>query len=258
MPFDFFGPMPTYAIVVEPANDQAFRRATTFLGSTVCVVTGRTRANVSFGLTVSSVLSTSIDPPLLVASIDHRATCLPRLLEAAMIAVHLLRGGQAEIAKVFANSATAAHALARLDSDPGAPPRLLDALARFDCRVDSSVPAGDHVLLLLRVERVETGVGTPLVYWRRGLYDIDRPEAFLDSPDALEAFVRAWKTGTLPRARWSRAAHVAVAAYHAFHLGSEAYPEMRSGILHFKDCCGIENTDTSGYHETLTRVCGRR
>jgi hypothetical protein len=34
---------------------------------------------------------------------------------------------------------------------------------------------------------------------------------------------------------------------------AEAFEAMRSGIVRFNACVGIENTDHSGYHETLTR-----
>src|SRR5262245_20069154 len=77
---------------------------------------------------------------------------------------------------------------------------------------------------------------------------------FLRSEDELRAFVHAWENGTLPAARWTHAAHVAVAAFYAATLGADGvYPAMRAGILHFNECSGVANTATSGYHETLTR-----
>jgi len=81
---------------------------------------------------------------------------------------------------------------------------------------------------------------------------------FLDSPDAFAAFVDAWRRGTLARERWTHAAHVAVAAGYAFSLRGEALCDaMRDGIMTFNRCVGAANTETSGYHETLTRFwCG--
>ena len=77
---------------------------------------------------------------------------------------------------------------------------------------------------------------------------------FLASPHNLDAFVAAWELGTLDRSRWTHAAHVAVAAYYASRLpADDAFEAMRSGILRFNASVGIENTDSSGYHETLTR-----
>jgi flavin reductase (DIM6/NTAB) family NADH-FMN oxidoreductase RutF len=245
--------MPKHTVSIGEDPDEAFVRAATFLGSTVCVLSGRTGAGAPFGLTVSCVFSASIDPPLLVASIHRESGTLSPVLESAALAVHVLREGQGDLAKAFGNAATAARELALIGGAPEAPPRIPDALARFDCRADSSVVTGDHTLVVLRVERAESDVGTPLFYWRRGLYGLNSDHAFLASEDTFDAFVREWRAGTLPRARWTHAAHVAVAAHHSFHFGADAYEQMRAGILHFNQCCGIENTETSGYHETLTR-----
>ena len=72
---------------------------------------------------------------------------------------------------------------------------------------------------------------------------------------ALDAFVGAWRAGTLPKPAWTHAAHVAVCA-------AEAWPDapidtlaarMKAGILAYNTAVGTPNTPTSGYHETLTR-----
>lgn len=71
---------------------------------------------------------------------------------------------------------------------------------------------------------------------------------------ALAAFLDAWRGGTLPKAAWTHAAHVAVCA-------AEAWPDvplealaarMKAGILAYNTAVGTANTTTSGYHETLT------
>jgi hypothetical protein len=72
---------------------------------------------------------------------------------------------------------------------------------------------------------------------------------------ALEAFVAAWRAGTLPKAKWTHAAHVAVCAYHAWPdvALDVLVGQMRTGIRSYNDAVGTANTETSGYHETLTR-----
>lgn len=76
---------------------------------------------------------------------------------------------------------------------------------------------------------------------------------------ALEAFVEAWRTGTLPKTEWTHAAHVAVCAFHAWPAvpAEVLLGQMRAGIIAYNDAVGTANTPTSGYHETLTRFwCG--
>jgi hypothetical protein len=79
-----------------------------------------------------------------------------------------------------------------------------------------------------------------------------RPE-HLFTPEALESFLHRFETGTLPKAEWTHAAHVAAAAYY-LHGSSFTIvlPFMRARISAFNLAVGGANTPTSGYHETLT------
>ncbi len=78
---------------------------------------------------------------------------------------------------------------------------------------------------------------------------------FLENAAALEAFVGDWRSGRLPKAAWTHAAHVAACAYYAVGQDWEiTFAAMKSGILHFNTAVGTANTRSSGYHETLTRL----
>jgi len=78
--------------------------------------------------------------------------------------------------------------------------------------------------------------------------------ALLKSESELQRFVEAWKSGRLPKAEWTHAAHVAMAAYFAFDHAAEAtFAIMKAGILHHNTSGGTPNTEDNGYHETLTR-----
>ena len=78
--------------------------------------------------------------------------------------------------------------------------------------------------------------------------------ALLESESGLQRFVDAWKAGRLPKAEWTHAAHVAMAAYFAFdHAADATFAIMKAGILHHNTSVGTPNTEDNGYHETLTR-----
>jgi hypothetical protein len=77
---------------------------------------------------------------------------------------------------------------------------------------------------------------------------------FIASREILEAFIQAWEAGVLPKAEWTHAAHVAVGAYYRVRYPSTAFERTRSGILRYNEAVGTSNTETSGYHETLTRL----
>lgn len=66
-------------------------------------------------------------------------------------------------------------------------------------------------------------------------------------------FVAAFEATTLPREQWTHAAHLRVAWWYA---RTRPYPDsldaMRAGILRYNKVIGVETTDDSGYHETVT------
>ena len=77
---------------------------------------------------------------------------------------------------------------------------------------------------------------------------------FLFSLQALAEFVAAWEACTLTKSDWTHAAHVAVGSYYVVLHPSTAFERMKRGLLKFNESVGGENSDTSGYHETLTRL----
>ena len=55
--------------------------------------------------------------------------------------------------------------------------------------------------------------------------------------------------------RWTHAAHLTVGSHFVFSLPLEdALVAMRGGVRAYNESVGTPNTDTSGYHETLTRM----
>jgi len=91
---------------------------------------------------------------------------------------------------------------------------------------------------------------------------------FLESETKLDAFLRAWETGILPKEEWTHAAHVAAAACYTWPRSPrEALPLLRERIRTYNEATGGQNTVDGGYHETLTHfwteavgcfVAGRR
>jgi hypothetical protein len=75
----------------------------------------------------------------------------------------------------------------------------------------------------------------------------------LASDEALDGFLSGFETGTLPKTEWTHGAHVAVAASYLFDSDFAAVlPLMRERICAYNLAVGTANTETSGYHETLT------
>lgn len=69
----------------------------------------------------------------------------------------------------------------------------------------------------------------------------------------IENLVRAFEDCTLPRSHWTHQAHLTVALWYLTHFSEEeASRHMRDRICKYNAAVSIENTRTSGYHETIT------
>jgi hypothetical protein len=69
----------------------------------------------------------------------------------------------------------------------------------------------------------------------------------------IDAFLRAFETCTLPRSEWTHAAHLFTGACYVHAHGElEATAKMRANVSRYNLAAGGQNTETSGYHETIT------
>jgi hypothetical protein len=65
--------------------------------------------------------------------------------------------------------------------------------------------------------------------------------------------VAAFLARTLPKSAWTHVAHQRVGLWHVRRFGEEgALARLRDAIRAYNEAVGTANTDSSGYHETLT------
>lgn len=68
------------------------------------------------------------------------------------------------------------------------------------------------------------------------------------------ALVEQFLAGTLPKSQWTHEAHLRVGLWHVKHHGADvAMNLLRKRIRAYNESVGTENTDSSGYHETITQ-----
>jgi hypothetical protein len=73
------------------------------------------------------------------------------------------------------------------------------------------------------------------------------------SPEELEGLAADFQSCTLPKARWTHEAHLAVGTWHVHRYGPAAALEhLRAGIRKLNESHGTANSDTGGYHESIT------
>jgi flavin reductase (DIM6/NTAB) family NADH-FMN oxidoreductase RutF len=149
-------------------DGRRFRRALGEFATGVAIVTARTPSRDALGMTVSSFNSVSIDPPLILFSVDRKALSLPALQQAPGYAVNILGKHQAELANRFAR--TGADKWSMVDHVEGVAeaPLIKGALVHFECMPYAAYDGGDHVIFVGRVMRYATHAQqpTPLVFFR--------------------------------------------------------------------------------------------
>ena len=115
------------------------------------------------GLTVATLTSLSLEPPLVGVAVARQAALHELLREAGSFAVSLLAADQGQLAEHFARGVPPIgmwKGVARRDGQLGAP--LLDgALGWLECRLADQVTAGTHTFFVGEVVRAESGVDAP-------------------------------------------------------------------------------------------------
>ncbi len=119
--------------------------------------------DAELGLTVSSLVSLSLDPPLVGISISGFAALHELLREAEAFGVSILAAGQEHLAQHFARGVPPIALWTGIERRTGASgvPLLEGALGWLECRLAAEHETGDHTLFVGEVTAVERGPGDP-------------------------------------------------------------------------------------------------
>jgi len=151
-----------------PPND--LRQALRQFASGVTIVTAECEGE-QYGITVSAFSSISLDPPIIMVSINSASQLADMIARSEHFAVHILSAGQEELSARFANSATGSEKYRELQVTPGrsGAPMLEGMLAVFDCVLDQTLLVGTHTLMFGRVVHATSlpEPGDPLLYYHR-------------------------------------------------------------------------------------------
>lgn len=159
---------------MKPVDPDLFREAMSRFASGVTVVTAN-RGDERFGITASSFVSVSVEPPLVLVCVARNLQTHAIIEESRAFAVNILGVHQLDVGLRFAGlTPELSDRFAGLSCSTGATgaPLLLDSLASLDCRLVRSHEGGDHTIFIGEV--VDTLISRdaePLLYhnrlWRR-------------------------------------------------------------------------------------------
>jgi flavin reductase (DIM6/NTAB) family NADH-FMN oxidoreductase RutF len=119
------------------------------------------------GTTVSAFASLSMDPPMLLVSLDNTSQLLSRVTTGVRLGINILSSGQHQIATRFAKKGNDKFDAVDWSEEDGAP-RISGCHAWAAVTVEQLVPAGDHTVVLGGVVGAAAAPGlSPLTYHRR-------------------------------------------------------------------------------------------
>lgn len=133
----------------------------------VCCLTERTDSDepVQVGMAASAFTTVSLDPPLVSLCVQNTSTTWPRLRQAPAIGVSVFSHEQSALCRQMAGPAAQRFDdVEPLRTDDGAL-LLPNAAAGLSCTVYNEIPAGDHTLVLLKIESLTSDPSVePLVF----------------------------------------------------------------------------------------------
>lgn len=136
------------------------------------------------GFTANSFSSVSLEPPLLLVSIARSSSNYAIFSTAPGFAINILAEDQRDISNTFARPVADRFSAVAWHKGPHGAPILEGVSAWFDCATHQVIEAGDHALLIGRVEAYAS-VASPGLGYYRGSYFTANSAAVAPGPEVV-------------------------------------------------------------------------
>lgn len=156
----------TQGEAMPPIDPRALRDAFGCFMTGVTVVTTFDRDGKPLGFTANSFSSVSLDPPLLLVSIAKTSRNFAHFQSASGFAINVLAEDQKDISATFARPVEDRFADLGWAPGPLGSPVIEGVSAWFDCALSQIVDAGDHAVLIGRIEAFAASQEPGLGYYR--------------------------------------------------------------------------------------------
>lgn len=153
--------------LTESEADQSFRRAMGAFATGVTVVSAARNGGRMSGITVNSLTSVSLNPPLLLWCLGDQCERYDVFADAETWGVTVLGAADVALALRFARAETETIAEHEAEIFAGAPV-LRVGVAQFACRTHDRREAGDHLIIIGEVLETRVKPGPALTFFRGG------------------------------------------------------------------------------------------
>ena len=148
-----------------------FRNALGQFATGVTVVTAADGQGGFVGTTASSFNSVSVDPPLILWSIDKGARSLPAYVQAEYFVVNILAADQVALSNHFARQQEDKFSTVEFDLNAQAVPVLRGCSAWFYCKTRYLYEGGDHTIIVGEVMHFDSS-GRDGLLFHQGRYSV--------------------------------------------------------------------------------------
>lgn len=148
--------------VPGPDTGRDYRTALGRFGTGITIVTARTQTG-PIAMTANSFASVSLDPAMVLWCVAKRSLRYPVFAAAQDYAIHILAEDQMDLSVHFARIGDDFSSADWVENEAGVP-ILQGCIARFECRQDALHDAGDHTIVVGRVQRAMHRPGAGLLH----------------------------------------------------------------------------------------------
>ena len=145
-----------------------FRQALGRFATGICLVTVNDPELGPLATTVNSFSSVSLDPPLVLWSIQSSSDHLTVYTECQHFGISVLSSEQGALSGQYAQRGGHSVQADHFTTGPQGEPKLIDALAHFTCAAYAVHPGGDHQIIVGEVLQFESRNAAPLIFYNGG------------------------------------------------------------------------------------------
>ena len=146
-------------------DTRALRNTLGHFTTGVCVLTTNDPDRGAIGMTVNSFAAVSLEPALVLWSIQNTSECFSEFTECDRYGISILQHSQEALSNRYARSLERAVDDGDCFVDSYGVPLIQGALATFSCKMSALHAGGDHHIIVGEVIDFESRPGDPLVFF---------------------------------------------------------------------------------------------
>lgn len=142
----------------------------------VCLITVTTQEGEALAMTANSFSSVSLDPPLILWSLQNNSDVFDAFAAPKHFAINVLNSNQLDQSNHYARKEQHQLQAEHFSTGQHGCPIIKDALVSFECELDATHPAGDHLIIIGRVvDMHKAASGDPLLFFSGGYRYLSAP-----------------------------------------------------------------------------------